>query len=325
MAKKRKLSEHLGKNNKMVRKIAITGATGNQGGSVARYLLGFPEEYSVRCLTRDPESDAAKALAKLGAEVVRADLTVPLTLDHVLDGCWGVFGVTNFYDAKIKNDPGSEENQGKALVDVAVKAGVKCFVWSTLPSSAAISGGTLVSRIYEGKYHVDAYIKEIGCPAVFLYTGNFYENMVLRHHIHHNKETGELEFRQPVIKEDTKLAMLYVQKDLCAVTKAVFDQWDTKKDDLNHQYLYVANTRISPREIIACVKKATGKDCPYVRLETTGVPDRDIMFQLYNEKGMYGMKELPDPNVLKLGVKLHDINDFVKETLLPHLGLEPVS
>ncbi len=68
----------------------------------------------------------------------------------------------------------------------------------------------------------------------------------------------------------------------------------------------------------------TGKDCAYVLLETTGVPDRDIMFQLYNVKGMYGVKEIPDPNVLKLGVKLHDINDFVRETLLPHLGLEAV-
>lgn len=51
------------------------------------------------------------------------------------------------------------------------------------------------------------------------------------------------------------VAMLYVQKDLSAVTKAVFDNWDAKRDELNHKILYVANARVSPAEIIACIKK----------------------------------------------------------------------
>jgi uncharacterized protein YbjT (DUF2867 family) len=157
----------------MTRLIAVCGATGNQGGSVAKLLLRFPEEYSVRALTRDPDSRAAAELAKLGATIVRADLTIPSSLNAALDGCWGVFGVTNFYDVvcstqntatsnargylhklqKIKDDPSSEEIQGKNLAKAALEAGVQCFVWSTLPSSAAISGGRLVSRIYEGSFH----------------------------------------------------------------------------------------------------------------------------------------------------------------------------
>lgn len=125
---------------------------------------------------------------------------------------------------KIKDDPGSEEEQGKNVARAAREAGVQCFVWSTLPSSAAISGGRLVSRIYEGakcpfhstcpfgrsfdarigKYKVDAFIREIGLPACFVYTGNFYENMVLRGHVTYNRDAQTIEFRQPVIKEDTK-------------------------------------------------------------------------------------------------------------------------
>lgn len=58
--------------------------------------------------------------------------------------------LTRFPSGKIKNDPGSEEQQGKNLVDAAIAAGVVCFIWSTLPSSHQISGGRLVSRIYEG-------------------------------------------------------------------------------------------------------------------------------------------------------------------------------
>ena len=133
--------------------------------------------------------------------------------------------------------------------------------------------------------------------------------------------------------------MLYVQKDLSAVTKAVFDNWDARKDEIAHRYLYVANARVTPLEILASVKKrecfprashifanacyltVTGKDGTYSVLPTTGVQDRDVMFQLYNEMGMYGAKALPDENVLKLGVRMHGIDDFVREVLAPHLGL----
>ncbi|KAI0771072.1 NAD-P-binding protein [Trametes elegans] len=309
----------------MTRLVAVCGATGNQGGSVARLLLQNRDQYCVRILTRNPQSPAAQALTALGAEAVKADLTVPSDLDAALSGCWGVFGVTNFYDSKIKDDPGSEERQGKNLVDAALANGVRCFVWSTLPSSHKLSGGRLVSRIYEGKYHVDDYIREKGVPGVFLYTGNFYENMVSRQHVQYNRALDHVEFRQPIIEWTTQLAMLYVQKDLGAITKAVFDQWDAREGGLNHQYLYVANARVTPAGILASIKKLTGKEGIYVRLPTTGVPDRDVMFQLYNEVGMYGAKKLPDENILNLGVEMHNVDDFVREVLAPHLGLALVT
>ena len=62
-------------------------------------MLQHPSQYQVRALTRDPHSPAARNLAELGAEVVKADLTVPSDLVAALAGCWGVFGVTNFYDS----------------------------------------------------------------------------------------------------------------------------------------------------------------------------------------------------------------------------------
>ncbi|OCH92791.1 NAD(P)-binding protein [Obba rivulosa] len=305
----------------MVKRIAVCGATGNQGGSVARLLLQFSNDYSVRALTRDTGSDAAKELARQGAEVVRADLTVPSDVTIALQGCWGVFGVTNFYDPKIKDDPGSEEQQGKNLVNAALSAGVQCFIWSTLPSSRAISGGRLVSRIYEGKCQVDDYIRVKGLPASFLFTGNFYENMIFRSHMTYNREQDVVEFKQPIIKPNTQLAMLFVEKDLSAVAKAVFDNWQKKRDQLNHKYLYVSNARVTPMDIAASIKNVTGKQCIYTAIPTTGVPDRDIMFTLYNECGMYPGKEIPDENVVKLGVQLHDTDDFVRTRLAPHLGL----
>jgi len=83
----------------MARLIAVTGATGNQGGSVAKLLLKYPSEYKVRAVTRNASSSSARELRELGAEVIEADLTKPESLPAAVDGCWGVFGVTNFYDA----------------------------------------------------------------------------------------------------------------------------------------------------------------------------------------------------------------------------------
>jgi uncharacterized protein YbjT (DUF2867 family) len=105
----------------MPKTILVTGATGNQGkdtvlrveypsipasrcnidpgGSVARFLLQYPNEYKVRALTRSPDSDGARKLAELGADVVQGDLTDASTLEVAFEGCWGAFVVTNFYDA----------------------------------------------------------------------------------------------------------------------------------------------------------------------------------------------------------------------------------
>lgn len=68
------------------------------GGSIAKLLLQHPEQYFVHCLTRNPDSDKAKALAAQGGVLVKADLTVPSTLADAFRGVWGVFAVTDFYD-----------------------------------------------------------------------------------------------------------------------------------------------------------------------------------------------------------------------------------
>ncbi|KAH9928449.1 uncharacterized protein BXZ73DRAFT_102291 [Epithele typhae] len=169
----------------MTRPIAVCGATG---------------KLSVRGLTRDPRPPTAQALTALGAEVVKVDLTVPAEVSAALAGCWGVFGVTNFYDTKIKDDPGSEERQGKNLVDAALEHRLHCFVWSTLPSSDKLSGGRFGSRIYD----VDDYMRKMVRPGTFIYTGNFYENMIFRSHVKYGEEQDRVEFTQAIINEDVK-------------------------------------------------------------------------------------------------------------------------
>jgi len=65
----------------------------------------------------------------------------------------------------------------------------------------------------------------------------------------------------------------------------------------------------------------TGKKCTYTVLPSTGVPDRDIMFKLYNDIGMYGTKEIPDRNLIELGVEFSTVEDFVYDKLCPILGV----
>jgi len=99
-------------------RILVTGATGLQGGAVARHLLKLNKP-EVRCLTRRPDSEAAKTFKQLGAEVVKADLDDPASLKSVLRGCTGVFGVTDFWEAFLR-----EYDQGVNLIDAASEAGV---------------------------------------------------------------------------------------------------------------------------------------------------------------------------------------------------------
>ncbi|KAJ9497590.1 hypothetical protein H2202_007014 [Exophiala xenobiotica] len=303
----------------MARRILVTGATGNQGGSVAKLLLQYPDQYAVRALTRNPSSAAARKLSEAGAEVVQGDLTDPSTLPAAFDGCWGAFVVTNFYDSDIKDDPASEEEQGKNAARAALDAGVQCFVWSTLPSSLGISKGEVCCEIYEGKHRVDGFIKNLGLPATFVYTGNFYENMILRGHVRKSQDGAGLEFRQPIIRANTKLHMLWVQRDLSAIVKAILDSWDVRKQDLLHQYLYAMDAIHTPNEVCQTIERVTGLPTKYVILPNTGNESRDIMFNLYNKTGTYPGVQLPDKKVLDLGVELHGLEQFVQEDLVPHL------
>ena len=87
--------------------ILVTGATGQQGGAVARALLAGG--HKVRALTRKPDGEAARALAGKGAEVVRGDLDDVASLEKALAGAWGVFAVQNTWEAGVEG----EEQQGK--------------------------------------------------------------------------------------------------------------------------------------------------------------------------------------------------------------------
>ncbi|RPA88141.1 NmrA-domain-containing protein [Ascobolus immersus RN42] len=158
--------------------LVVFGATGSQGGSVAKSILKDPEtaaKYHVRCITRDTEKPSAKALIDLGAEVVKADLNDKESLRMALTGADDVFLVTNFWETK---DPDVEIQQGKNVADVCKELAVKHLVWSSLPNITKISSGKF-THVYhfDSKAAVEDYIRSLGIPASFFLAGFYMENI----------------------------------------------------------------------------------------------------------------------------------------------------
>ena len=153
-------------NNKKL--IAVIGATGQQGGGVVRALQAS-SQFKVRALTRNPGKHR-----ELADEVVEADLNRPETLKAAFEGAHGVFLVTNF------REKGTDElKQATAAIRAAKDAGVKHFVWSTLPDVEAISGGKFDVPHFTGKAKIDRIVKEAGFPHhTFVIAPVYYQNFV---------------------------------------------------------------------------------------------------------------------------------------------------
>jgi uncharacterized protein YbjT (DUF2867 family) len=132
--------------------ITVFGATGAQGGGLARAILADKAgEFAVRAVTRKPDSDAAKALAAAGAEVVVADLDEAASVQRAMNGAFGAFCVTNFWE---HFSPEKELAQAATLADGAAKAGVKHVVWSTLEDTRAFFPLGSRMPVLLGKYNV---------------------------------------------------------------------------------------------------------------------------------------------------------------------------
>ena len=147
--------------------IAVMGATGHQGGAVVRALQASGQ-FKIRALSRNPVKHH-----DLADEVVEADLNRPDTLQPAFAGAHGVFLVTS--SALEGTD---EFTQGAAAVRAAKAAGVKHFIWSTLPDVKAISDGRFDVPHFTGKAKVDRVVTEAGfANHTFVIAPFFYQNL----------------------------------------------------------------------------------------------------------------------------------------------------
>jgi uncharacterized protein YbjT (DUF2867 family) len=148
--------------------IAVNGATGQQGGVVARKLLA--DGWKVRALTRDVNKPAAQELASIGAELVAGDMEDRAQLDAAFKDAYGVFSVQNFWLPNVGFD--GEIKQGKNVADAAKAAGVQHLVYSSVGSAHRGMG----QKHFESKWIIEQYIQSLDIPYTIFRPVAFFEN-----------------------------------------------------------------------------------------------------------------------------------------------------
>ena len=166
--------------------IAVFGATGAQGGGLVRAIAADPASgFTARAITRNPESEKAKALAALGVEVVAGDADKPETLGAALAGAHGAFCVTNFWEHFSVDREGV---QASNMARATKAAGLQHVVWSTLEDTrVAYPADGSRMPVLHGKYNVphfdakgsvDHVFANEGAPTTFFLAAFYWDNLI---------------------------------------------------------------------------------------------------------------------------------------------------
>lgn len=166
--------------------IAVVGATGAQGGGLVRAILEDKKgPFAARAITRDVNSEKAKALAEAGAEVVAADVDDVKSLKKAFAGAYGAYCVTFFW-AHLK--PEKELAQARAMAKAAKDTDLQHVIWSTLEDTrqwVPLSDNrmpTLMGKYkvphFDAKGEANAIFTELGVPTTFLLTSFYWDNFI---------------------------------------------------------------------------------------------------------------------------------------------------
>jgi len=148
--------------------IAVNGATGQQGGAVARRMLA--EGWQVRALTRDTHKPQAQALAAQGATLMPGDMDQRAELEAAFQGADAVFAVQNYWLPNVGYE--GEVRQGKLAVDAAKAAGIQHFVYSSVGAAQRGEG----QKHFDSKYVIEQYLQASGLPYTILRPVGFMDN-----------------------------------------------------------------------------------------------------------------------------------------------------
>jgi uncharacterized protein YbjT (DUF2867 family) len=244
--------------------IAVVGATGAQGGGLARAILADPGGgFAVRALTRNPGSDNAKALAEQGAEVVQADLDDEASLARAFEGAYGAYCVTNFWEHFSAD---KEIEQAANLARAAKQAGIAHAIWSTFEDSRnwipldddrmpTLQGRFKVAH-FDGKAEANHFFTDSGVPTTFLLTSAYWENFIYFGWGPARGEDGVLAVTFPM--GDRKLPSMAVE-DIGKCAYGIFKAGD----EFIGKTVGVAGEHLTGAQIAAALTKALGEDVRY--------------------------------------------------------------
>ena len=244
--------------------IAVTGATGAQGGGLVRAILAHPDGgLSARALTRDPNSEKAQALAALGVEVVKADLDDEASLVEAFAGAYGAYCLTNFWE---HFSPDKEIVQAGNLARAAKTAGVSHVIWSTLEDVrdyVPLSDDrmpTLMEKYkvphFDAKGEANHFFTDAGVPTTLLNTSFYWENLIYFGMGPTAGEDGTLAITFPL--GDQKLAGIGVE-DIGRCAYGIFAAGDT----FIGKTVSIAGGHLSGQDMADGLSKALGKEVRY--------------------------------------------------------------
>ena len=228
--------------------ILITGATGQQGGAVARELLA--KGAKVRAMTRHPESPKALELKRLGAEIVQGDLDDPASVERALNGVWGAFAVQNTWEAGVERD----EEQGKRFAQLAKKAGVHHFVYASVQSA---DKKTAIPH-FDNKSRVEDVVRSLKFPSYVIVRPVFFMENLASPWFLPGIQEGTLAVGLPA---DTKLQMISVQ-DIGKYGAQAF----LRHAELNGREIDIAGDEMTMPEVAKALGQVMGREVRFVQV-----------------------------------------------------------
>jgi uncharacterized protein YbjT (DUF2867 family) len=272
--------------------ITVFGATGAQGGGLARAILNDANsEFSVRAITRDENSDKAKELAQLGAEIVVADIDNPESIQKALQGAYGAYFVT-FYWAHFS--PEKELAEATHFAEAAKAAGVQHAIWSTLEDTRqwvplnddrmpTLMGKYKVPH-FDAKGEADKKFIEQGVPTTFLIASFYWDNFIYFGAGPKKGADGKQYLTFPI--DDKKMAGI-ASEDIGKCAYGIFK----KGKELIGKRVGIAGGHLTGQEMASAMSKVLGQEIIYNNVTPDtyrsfgfpGADDLGNMFQFYRD------------------------------------------
>ncbi len=270
--------------------IAVVGATGAQGGGLVRAIVNHPSGgFAARALTRDVNSEKAKALAQLGAEVVAADIDDPASIQKAFQGAYGAFCVTFFW-AHFSAE--KEMAEVKTMAEAAKQTDLQHVIWSTLGDTRlciplsdnrmpTLHGKYKVPH-FDGKGEANHFFTDLGVPTTFLHTSFYWENFFGMGP--KRGPDGVLAITLPI--GDRKMPGIATE-DIGKCAYGIFQ----KGRELIGKSVGIAGEHLTGAQMAAAMSKALGQEVRYnsISPETfrgfgfPGADDLGNMFQYYRD------------------------------------------
>jgi len=302
--------------------IAVLGATGAQGGGMVRAIMADKSgEFTARALTRNINSDKAKALKDLGAEVVAVDIDNYESIKSAFKDAYGVFAVTFFWEHFSAD---KEIEEAKLIAKAAKETNIKHVIWSTLEDTRnwiplndnrmpTLQGKYKVPH-FDGKGEAEKYFTEQKLPVTFLLTSAYWENMIYFGWGPTRGQDGKLALNFPM--GDKKLPAIAVED----IGKSAFGIFKRGNEFIGKK-VGIAGGHLTGKMMAESLTKALGEEVKYNpvpfdvyrKFDFPGADDVGNMFQFKHDFEEYfcGARDLKFSKSLNPALKNFD--EWLKE------------